>query len=135
MISVKDKVYFSHSRKIAGSEEEHHCLLFLYSIFTVHAVVEPIGLLKDDIKGLGIYEDYIKNNVRLLICREYKGFVARGQYTDILTALQNGCRVLILKGQIDSDAPSKTKWQLVSLADMRVHDSQDWLDKFARLYY
>jgi len=116
-----DKIYYAHSKIIYGSKREVKERKFLEKKFIVLCPNRDIG-------EKGFMEPYLQaiKGCSKVICSEYSGYIGRGVFEEVKSALEDNKPVLCLRLK-------KSKFNLIEVINVEIVDECDWKFQYGKL--
>ncbi len=111
-------IYYAHSKKIYGTDQEREELAFLESIF------DDVVCPNRDMGELGVMEPYLQkvDECRIVVCSEFKGHVGNGVASEVVRAIANEHPAYCLRNK-----------RLYRVGGIKVVDNGDWSVKYGKV--
>lgn len=92
------KIYYAHSKKIYYSKREKKELAIIRRRYPSAKIINPAGLFRQEVDWR-IFMAYDLPEMDLVIFSDFNGYIGKGVFEEILTAIENGIPVLYLNEQ------------------------------------
>lgn len=117
------KVYYAHSMKIYGSAREVNEFAFLYDKYSNAEVINPAYL---NYKGMKKYLEYV-SKCDILVASELEGYIGKGVFCEIVRAMSDGIKVLVLRKKKGKE------YALETVTGIQVLNQHDWKLKYGQI--